>query len=754
MTSFIRWGANIPPDFLDYLQAVSEANPKLGYQELREQACECRDAVTSARDDADAWIQARRLFMLRLPRLYPGVTVPDDTDHTVALLNQYRTEVLGWTRNRELARALEYGLPEAADLLSAEVVSRRHEPWVNEPVATAILYILRVLNEPIHDRTEFLISHPPLPLHRDGKGVIRSEVALDDSTYHLVMRSYDGRGDLTDTADIVPVPFLLTHYADTTGADWYEWPDPSAGGKPTPNSATSMYLTRSDLMRHVRETYNPYPRMMRGLALWLDQLPVYDRVSTRLELRFTAPEKLDDESRANRSLLSAGWWVPDTIGRRFGGRSDATGIVSRWFRRRSREVCEARYRRLLQFVTTDKHRAILAYVAGSVVARHFRPNSPVPVLNLVGESGVGKTHFTRAAIAVLWGIGDAAMEYVGGDAIHSGFRRADYFSATDFPLLIDEASLTKNEREQMRSISNGTATSRGGSDLKHRVYTPRAPSVWTSNIIPDVSDSSSNEQHGDERRSIQVEFDSDDRAAIEATKREFSAFVDSLPNDPVVGEDDFETDSGGYALFRLNDIFRKDPEMRELVEIAQSHKDDREKVLDLGAAILGLPRIQVAEPRHDSAAVNFLEWLRGEAARWVDTDDAVKRSRDTIRSRISVLTEANTPAYSEGEICYVMVTTLELGEYQAYRRRMGLTSPYHALTDLASLGDLTGQTKAEILGVDRDRAKSRGHVMRIRGVLTRAARIKVAYLPSHAESNAPVVTLNTPRQYAYPDPNR
>jgi len=732
---FLAWAGNIPPELCDYIWDVGDLNPTLNHVELQRILCECRDSVPPSAAEDTAWALAKKGFIAALRERFHTVNIPLEPDEG---LGYDKGPVMAWSKDAELRHLLEFAGPNAeiAEALAREIRHRCSENWEDE-AHDKILGYLAYLDSWLADETRQAIHCcRPTPLSVDENGEIATSAALNPDTTFLEI-SYYKRGVMVTTHLIIPVPFIVRRFRDPNGGDWFAWRREHTIGNRLVDSET-IRSPRRDLVEWIKTTYRPTMPMLHALSLWLEKLPIEGHISTRLELK----------GPLNDAEVPVGFWVPISFGRRLDNRSDAVGILSSWYRPRTKDVATRRWNRLQKFVTTEKHRMILAYIAGSPIARKLAPNNPLPTLSLVGESSTGKTDFSRAALAVLWGVSDGPSEYIGGDAIHSGFRRADYFSATDLPILIDEASLTRQEREQMRAIANGSVNSRGGVDLLHKTYQGRAPSIWTSNSIPDYSESSSSEQHGDTRRMIQVEMDSTDIDAILANREEFRAFLARLPDDPVIEADDRSEDGGGYALHRLNELFAEDNSLESLRSIVSASVDDRQLVLDLGAAVLGMDRVIYSSARTDQSAHAFLDWLRAEAVSWVETyqDDRAK-TKDNIRSRIQVLDSAGRPARAVSEIDTVCVSNLELAEYKAFRRRQGLSSPYNTITDLSSLAPITGQKPSEI--IQRSGPNRAGYFTRLSGVAAKVARVKVNFLKLTPE----VVTTieESAGEYPYPD---
>ncbi len=709
----------IPPNLLDWTQDVHDLNG--GRPELHD----LRWRMSEFRSETASWDEAKECLVEEIRKAFPELNLPTIADANALVV------VLEWSRDDKVRKALENGSDEWPALLSAEVLRRAEENWADPDHAR----ILSFLSEKSPERGDMVQAALPgcrdVVLRWDLHGDPTQSVALDPSTLHLEYREYatDRKSGTTYVAyrsDVVPARFVVRRSEDQAGVDWYEW----ARKAQLDGSPQVIRCSRQDLIETVRTAYRPSSAMMRGLGAWLERLPPMGSVCTRLSL--SGPK--------NRAGIAVGWWVPPVFGKRVDDRANAAGIMGGWYRPRTREVAVERLRELLSFATTEKLRAIMCYVAGAPVFAKLSPDRPLPYLELVGESGAGKTHTTRAAIAVLWGVGDGYREYVGGDVLHSGFRRSDYLSATDLPVLVDESSLTRSEREHMRAAANGSLTSRGGTDLLHRGYAATAPVIFTSNSSPDDSDSSSAERHGDTRRRIRITFDDSDRGTISGDAEEFTRWLRSLPEGPIADHED----GGGAALHRLNEITRRGEDVGRLRSIVDAAASEQDAVLALGAELLGIPPIHLAPDNTDQAGEAFLEWLRVEAARYLELRFANSARggprADPAMQRIRPVDERGDVPEVPDQIRFVYVTASALEEYKAHRRRIGSASPYHRLSDLSSLAPLTGQSPKEVVGVpDAKHPAARGHLVRVNGVPVRAAKIALPVAQEDAGAKQPTL---------------
>lgn len=693
---------NMPDKLLDWTQDVESLNGGTpAVHDLRWRVAEFRSEVPS-------WDEAKECLASEIRKVFPGISLPTVADAEVLV------QVIEWSADPKVRTAIEQGSTTWPSLLSSEILHRSNESWSDLPHSR----ILSFLTEASPDIGELTQAAIPgclgVVIRWTARGAPMRVVRLNPDTLHLEICEFQMDKRTNEPyesfkADIVSSPFVVRRFEDEKGNDWYEWLRKTQ----LEGEDKIVRCSREDLIDLVRSSYRPSSEMMRGLAAWLERLPPSGTVSTRLALM----------GPSNKAGIHIGWWVPAVFGRLVEDRSNAAGILARWYRPRSAELAMDRFRALLSFATTPKLQAILCYVAGAPLFAKLAPSRPLPYLELVGMSGAGKTHTTRAAIAVLWGLGDGHREYIGGDAIHSGFRRTDFLSATDLPVLVDETSLTRTEREHMRAAANGSLTSRGGTDLLHRSYSPTAPVIFTCNASPDDSDSSSAERRGDSRRRIRIHFDAADTQALSESYAEFTSWIASLPGGPTA----LPGEGGGAALYRLNTLYRETGS--DLVGIVRDAKDEQDAVLTLGAAILGVQPPKISADVSDHAGEAFLEWLRVEVGRYVDIRVSASSSRwggksDPIVQRIRPVDKrGDVPDLAE-YVSVVYVTSAALEEYKAYRHRLGSSSPYHRLCDLASLAPLTGQTPKDMVGAaDPGRPAPRGHLVRVNGLPVRAAKI-------------------------------
>ncbi len=705
--SGMEWYANIPPVLLDWSQDVHDLNggrPEL--HDLRWRMAELF-AETGRHDgfeDPRSWEPSKWSLVEELRRAFPGVNLPPVADAGAF------AEVMEWSRDGEVRKAIENASDDLPALLSAEILSRAEENWADHSHRTVLGY-LSSLDPARGDDVEGLLPGcREVVLRWDRRTIPEVGVSLSPSTLHLEYREYKG-GEQAHRSELVPACFRVRRYRDERGSDWYEWRSP--GGASTGPAPPDIRCQRRELIDHVRAAFRPSSSMLWALGGWLESLPVMGEVSVRLAL--TGPQ--------NRSGAWCGFHVPPVFGRQVEGRSDAAGILAGWYRPRPRDVAMARLREFEAMLPTDKHRAILYYVVGAPLVARFAPWRLVPYLENIGESGAGKTETSHYAIAVAWGLGAGPKEFIGGDTIRSAFRRADFLSCTDLPLLVDETSLGRREREEIRSSVNGSLTTRGGTDLLHRGYAPRTPVLFTSNPTPDESDSSDAERHGDERRRIRIFWGHEERSALDAGREGFNAWSRRLVSDPV------DPEGGGAVLWLLRDIHSRDPEYSGIRALIDSSRSDVQLVLDLGAHILGAPSITITQETREQSGEAFLEWLRGEAGRYIELRFRTESGRawsDPLLQRIRVVKSdgSDAPHLDQAESIYV--TALALQEYQAHRRRMGGASPYHQLSDLSGIGRLTGQSASDIVGKGSEGRSPRGHVVRIQGASARVARILLA----------------------------
>ncbi len=715
----------IPTQLLDWIQTVHDLNDgRPDLHDLRWRVAEFRSEVGGPDPaDASSWEEPRRRLIDEVRKAFPNIQLPTEDAAKILLV------VLDWVRSDDVRRTVSDRAGGWERALSHEILSRADEDWTDHVHAIVLGYLRD--NAPETDQ----LVRAALPgcretvLKWNSHGEPMATVGLSPSTLRLEYRefAYDKKSRetfLSSVAEIVPSRFVVRRVADEAGRDWYEWPR----DRESESGPVVLRASREELIDSVRGAYRPMGAMLRALGAWLERLPVAGEVRTRLAL--VGPKD-------RRTGLTVGWSVPPVFGKSVDGRTNAAGILAGWYRPRDRTTAQRRLSELRSYLATNKLRLVACYIAGAPVFRRLAPSRPLPYLELVGESGAGKTFTTQAAIAVLWGLGDGDHEYVSGDMIHSSFRRSDLFSATDLPVLVDETQISRPERESMRAVANGSTTSRGGTDLLHRTYAPTSPIIFTRNGSPDDSESSSSERHGDDRRRIRLCFDAEDTSAVSSTGGSFAKWMRGLCLDPVA---ELGPDStglvGGAALFALTDLTNGGIDLSELAGIANSEKPEKEAVVCIGAKLLGIDAPAMPGPTDDHAAETFLDWLRVEAARWVEiryaSEDGggrggrVARSDPTLQ-RIRPETSTGDIASVAEDIHHVYVTTAALEEYRAYRRRMGLTSPYHRLSDLASLAPETGQTASDVVGKpDPSRSgASRGHLVRVSGVPVRAAKIVV-----------------------------
>ena len=708
----------IPPSALDWTQDVHDRNA--GTPE----AHDLRWRLSELHSEGGDWEDARARLVEEIREAFHGISLP-----TVAEANSF-VDVLEWSRDEKVRNSVENASDGWPSLLFAEILQRAPENWADPAHAR----VLAFLSE--RDPARGGLVRAALPgcrdvvLRWDLHGEPTASVALNPATLHLEYREYatDRKSSHTYVAyrsDIVPTSFVVSRHEDQAGVDWYEWER-----RPNLDGRSQLFRChRQDLIESVRSSYRPSSAMMRGLGAWLERLPPTGVVRTRLSL----------EGPRNRANITVGWWIPSVFGRQVEGRTDAAGILASWYRPRTKEMALERMRKLLSFASSDKLRAILCYVAGAPIFAKLAPDRPLPYLELVGESRTGKTHTTRAAIAVLWGLGDGYREYIGGDVLHSGFRRSDFLSATDLPILVDESSLSRSEREHMRAAANGSLTTRGGTDLLHRGYAATAPVIFTCNASPDDSDSSSAERHGDERRRLRIAFDDTDRIPIQNEVEEFTRWLRTLPADPL---GDPEKD-GGAVLHLLNEATDRGGDLSKLRGVIDGAQSEQEAILSLGATLLGIPPVRLRVDDTDQAAETFLEWLRVEAGTWLKIKTAVESGRGpaastSVLQRLIPLDDSLRPVGGGSYIRAVYVTGAALEEYKAHRRRVGSSSPYHRISDLATLASVTGQKGSDIIGSpENGRSLARGLRVRIDGSQIRAALVRLPDLKDGEEGPLP-----------------
>ena len=714
---------NIPTELLDWTQNVHDLNDgRPDLHDLRWRAAEFRAEVGGPDPTvASSWEEPRRRLIEEIRTAFPNIQLPTEDAAKTLLV------VLDWVRSDTARRAISDRLNGWERAFSFEVLSRADEDWTDHVHAIVLDYLRD--NAPDTDR----LVRAALPgcrevvLKWNSHNEPMATVGLSPETLCLEYRefAFDKKARetyLSSVSEVVPSRFVVRRVVDEAGRDWYEWPK----DRESESGPVVLRASREELIDSVRGAYRPMGAMLRALGAWLERLPVTGEVRTRLAL--VGPKD-------RRTGLTVGWSVPPVFGKSVDGRTNAAGILAGWYRPRDRATAKRRLAELLSYLATDKLRLVACYVAGAPVFRRLAPSRPLPYLELVGESGAGKTFTTQAAISVLWALGDGDHEYVSGDMIHSAFRRSDLFSATDLPVLVDETQISRPERESMRAVANGSTTSRGGTDLLHRTYAPTSPIIFTRNGSPDDSESSSSERHGDDRRRIRLLFDEEDASAVSSTGGSFGAWMRGLVLDPVaeLGPDGTGL-VGGAALFAVNDLTNGGVNLSGFAGLANSEIPEKEAVVRIGAQLLGIDPPTMPGPADDHAAETFFDWLRVESARWVEiryaSDDSgnrgarVARSDPTLQRIRPETAVGDVPSVAE-DIHHVYVTTAALEEYRAYRRRMGLASPYVRLSDLASLATETGQTASDVVGKP-DPARSgasRGHVVRVSGVLVRAAKI-------------------------------
>jgi len=379
-----------------------------------------------------------------------------------------------------------------------------------------------------------------------------------------------------------------------------------------------------------------------------------------------------------------------------------------------------------KYATSSKLRAINCMVAGAPVFRAIAPERQYPRLDLRGMSGAGKTNYTLGAIAVYWGLGGGPHELLSGDTITSGFRRSDFLSASDLPVLVDETHLTRREREEMRAAAGGATTTRGGTDLLHRAYGLGAFMVTTANDSGDESDSSLSAKRADDRRRLRVTFTQKDIVGIAERKEEYDRFLRTL----TTGEQD--PSGGGAALWLLRDAHAADPKLSAFCEIARTEPSEVNAILRIGALLLRVnaPRFDLST--EDDAASDFLEFIRGEVVELLGLKEGDHRS--PVYSRIRAVDAGGLDVYGSAEkVRSVYVSLGEIREYSRRRAAARKDSAYSKLADLVSLCAVTGQSEEEMVGKPEPNRPARGISKSLAGTTTRVAIVK---MPS-AEPDAP-----------------
>ncbi len=511
------------------------------------------------------------------------------------------------------------------------------------------------------------------------------EVGIDAETQRLAIYStrwkqVDGTFVAsTDTSYITPTAFSARRYRDERGAAWFEI---EADG-------TVLRGREGEIVDTLSSLHKLTAADRKGAMAYLRTLPLAGDVATTLALEIFA----SDGSRRVQ--------IRPVFARRFDGSEDTAALLASWYRPRNREDATRIWKWGRRFFVTPNQQLILCWTAGAPIMKLLDPSRLGINLEAEGESDAGKTHTLRAGGAIVWGIGGGPREYFGAGKVASSFRFDEAAAATNLGLLIDEASLDRNDRERARAAASGATSGRGRRDLTSRHYHATAVFGFARNSTADETDSSAAELHGDRRRRIRLLFEEEDRAAIAHEKASFEDFAETLTG----GNTD--PSGGGYALWRLREM--TDEQFTALVDLARDREllpDDRQAAIAVGAMVLGIsPPSLPTEEEEDPAAELVLDAIRRDAVRaqlGIGVDPVAGMIRAVAADCVSRPSDA-------ADIGYAFVTRPWLGNYATERRRAGSSSPFTSLSALRSLAPLTGQTPDQIY----PRGRGAGHHRRV-----------------------------------------
>ncbi len=526
--------------------------------------------------------------------------------------------------------------------------------------------------------------------HRQD-GLPLLQVGLDPATgrlatYHTewVQKRVEGSEEkelvgYTTTSYITPTSFAARRFVDQRGSAWFE----------TISDGTAIRGQEGEIADSISALHKITPSDRKALMTYLRNLPLAGEVATTLSLEVFDPD-------GNRRVR-----IRPVFARKLAGAEDTAAKLAEWYRPRPRELAERILADGLPFFADGRRRLIMLWVVGAPVLKALDPSRLAVNLDAEGESYGGKTHTIRAAIATAWGLNGGSREFFGAENVRTHFTWTDVAASTNLPILIDEARLSREDRERARTTASGGTAGRGRGNLTTKHYTPEAVFAFARNPITEPVDSTAAEIHGDRRRRIHLEFDETDIAYTREHAVAFERFAATLIDGPV------DPDGGGVVLWRLRTM--SDEDFTRLVELARDrtlHPDDREAAIAVGAFLLGVAAPALpGEEEEDPAAALIYDAIRRDAGRAfsADIDDP--------------LTHMIRPVGPDGEarpeswidIAFVFVTKSWLSAYAAERRRAGSSSPYNSLASLRGLAPLTGQPRDAIY----PRGRGAGHRRRV-----------------------------------------
>ena len=305
------------------------------------------------------------------------------------------------------------------------------------------------------------------------------------------------------------------------------------------------------------------------------------------------------------------------------------------------------------YAVTPRLRTVLQYVVGSTLYQLLRPEDPLPVLDVTGQSGAGKTFFSWAAVNAVWGRRDTGL---GGDVLESSYRLGAVRSMTNLPLVIDEAARWGNDNSRAAGIRRGTSSQ----GMRH--YKAIAPLILARNTAYDDA-SSAAAWGGNERRRIPVTMESGDRVAIAASAWQFrKERLWCAPCRPAI-------------LDLLRGRTRE-----ELLEIVTGVEDERGAVLQLGAHLLG-QSAEAVVGASERPETHFLDWLQATAQKAL-----MVRQVGTYADPVPVFPDLGAKIRVEGETAWVTQPLIDL--YSQESLRSGRAPLYRSLTDLRQLAGI------------------------------------------------------------------